>query len=70
MAWSYKPLWILLINRNMKRTTMMKEAGISAAALAKMGRDQTVTMDCLGKICKTLHCGLGDIVEYVPDDEE
>lgn len=67
MAWSYKKLWILLINRNMKRTEMMKQAGISSVALAKMGKDEPVTMEVLGKICKTLNCQVEDIVEYIPD---
>ena len=69
MAWSYKKLWILLINRNMKRTEMMKQAGISSVALAKMGKDEPVTMEVLGKICKTLNCQVEDIVEYIPDKQ-
>ena len=69
MAWSYKKLWILLINRNMKRTEMMKQAGISSVALAKMGKDEPVTMEVLGKICKTLNCQVDDIVEYIPDKQ-
>ena len=69
MAWSYKKLWILLINRNMKRTEMMKQAGISSVALAKMGKDEPVTMEVLGKICKTLNCQLEDIIEYIPDKQ-
>ena len=69
MAWSYKKLWILLINRNMKRTEMMKQAGISSVALAKMGKDEPVTMEVLGKICKTLNFQVDDIVEYIPDKQ-
>lgn len=69
MAWSYKKLWILLINRNMKRTEMMKQAGISSVALAKMGKDEPVTMEVLGKICKTLNCQVEDLVEYIPDKQ-
>ena len=53
----------------MKRTEMMKQAGISSVALAKMGKDEPVTMEVLGKICKTLNCQLEDIVQYIPDKQ-
>ena len=69
MGWSYKRLWILLINKNMKRTDLLKVAGLNSTALAKMGKDQPVTMDTLGKICLALDCKIEDIVEYVPDAE-
>ena len=69
MAWSYKKLWILLINRNMKRTEMMKQAGISSVALAKMGKDEPVSMEVLGKICETLNCQVEDVVEYIPNKQ-
>jgi DNA-binding Xre family transcriptional regulator len=51
----------------MTKTAMQKKAGITSAALAKMGKNQPVTMDSLGKICQTLHCRLDDIVEYIPE---
>ena len=69
MGWSYKRLWILLINKNMKRTDLLTVAGLNSAALAKMGKDQPVTMDSLEKICRSLNCKIEDIVEYVPDAE-
>ena len=70
MGWSYKRLWILLINKDMKRTDLLKVAGLNSTALAKMGKDQPVTMDTLGKICLALDCKIEDIVEYVPEVEE
>ena len=70
MGWSYKRLWILLINKNMKRTDLLKVAGLNSTALAKMGKDQPVTMDTLGKICRALDCKIEDVVEYVPEVEE
>ena len=70
MGWSYKLLWILLINKDMKRTDLLKVAGLNSTALAKMGKDQPVTMDTLGKICLALDCKIEDIVEYVPEVEE
>ena len=69
MGWSYKRLWILLINKNMKRTDLLKVAGLNSTALATMGKDQPVTMDTLGKICLALDCRIEDIVEHVPEAE-
>ena len=57
----------MLINKNMKRTDLLKVAGINSSALAKMGKDLPVTMDTLEKICRSLNCQIEDIVEYVPD---
>ena len=70
MAWSYERLWILLIKKKIKRTHLLQIAGINANALSRMGKDLPVTMDNLGKICKTLHCELEDIVQYIPDEED
>lgn len=68
MAWSYERLWIQLLKRKMKRTDLLKIAGISSSALAHMGKDEPVTMDVLGKVCRALCCELEDVVEYVPED--
>lgn len=70
MAWSYNRLWINLVNRDMKKTDLLKVAGITSSALARMGKKQTVTMDALGKICQALNCRLEDIVEYIPENTE
>lgn len=67
MSWSYERLWILLIQRKMKRTELIKLAGINSNALAHMGKDEPVTMDTLAKVCTALNCRLEDIVEFVPD---
>ena len=69
MAWSYERLWILLIKKKMKKIDLLRVSKINANALARMGKDLPVTMDNLGKICKTLHCELEDIVQYIPDEE-
>lgn len=63
MAVSYNKLWKLLIDRGMTKTEMRKEAGISTNILAKMGRNETVSMETLGKIAAVLQCGLDDIVD-------
>lgn len=67
MSWSYERLWILLIQRKMKRTELIKLAGINSNALAHMGKDEPVTMDTLAKVCTALNCRLEDIVEFIPD---
>lgn len=69
MAVSYRKLWIQLINRNMKKTDLRKASGITTNALAKLGRDETVTTDVINKICLTLNCNVEDIMEIIPDDE-
>ena len=70
MAVSYKKLWILLIEKNMKKTELRIQAGISTGALAKLGKNENVNTEVLAKICKTLNCDISDIMEMVPDDNE
>ena len=69
MSISYNRLWKLLIDKGMTKTDMRKEAGISTNILAKMGRNQTVSMDTLAKIASVLNCGLDDIVEITGVDD-
>lgn len=66
MGWSYKRLWIQLIQKNMKRTDLKPLAGINSTTLAKMGRNEPVTMGALEKICIALDCSLDDVVEFIP----
>ena len=63
MTYSYNKLWKLLIDKHMTKTQMRKAAGISTNILAKMGKDESVSMDSLAKICVALDCTLDDIVE-------
>ena len=69
MAWSYDRLWIMLIQRKMKRTQLKEAAHISSVALAKMGKNQPITMESLGKICTALDCRIEDIVEFIPNEK-
>ena len=67
MAASYKKLFKLLIDREMKNKELAAKAGISPATLAKMKKDgATVSSDVLIKICTALECKLDDIVDIVP----
>lgn len=68
MGWSYKPLWRLLLERDMKKTEMQRLAGISSVVLAKMGKNQPVTLETLGKICKVLECRVEDVIEFIPEN--
>ena len=67
MAVSYKKLWKLLIDRDMKKKDLCEKAGISTASVTKMGRGGHVTTEVLVKICAALDCGVDDIMEIVPD---
>ena len=70
MAVSYKKLWILLIERDMKKTDLRIRSGISTGALAKLGRNENVNTEVLAKICKALDCKIEDIMEMIPEEEE
>ncbi len=70
MGVSYKKLWKLLIDRDMTKTEMRKQSGISTGALAKLGKNETVSMEVLVKICSALDCDLNDIVELTGEGGE
>lgn len=67
MAVSYKKLWKLLIDRDMKKKELAKKADVSTFTLAKMNKGENVTTDVLVKICKALDCNLDDIMELVDE---
>ena len=67
MAVSYNKLWKLLIDKEMSRTQMRLKAGISTKALAKLGKNESVNIDILIKICAALGCGITDIMEIVSE---
>lgn len=68
MKTTYKKLWKLLIDREMTKSDLRERAGISSASLAKLGKGENVSMAVLLKICSTLNCDIGDIVETVKDN--
>lgn len=69
MATSYKKLWKLLIDRDMKKKDLAKIAGISNYTISKMGRGENITTDILGKICTALDCNVEDIMDFVLEDK-
>ncbi|WP_138202908.1 helix-turn-helix domain-containing protein [Haloimpatiens lingqiaonensis] len=68
MSISYKKLWKLLIDRDMKKKDLREAAGISTASMAKLGKNENVNTDILIKVCKALNCDISDIMEIVDDD--
>lgn len=70
MKMSYNKLWKLLIDKQMKKSDLRKNAGISSSSLAKLTKDENVTTEVLAKICRELNCDVADIMEFVPDAEE
>ncbi|MFU0826255.1 MAG: Transcriptional regulator, XRE family [Lachnoclostridium sp.] len=65
---SYNKLWKLLIDKKMKKKDLIAATKLSSTVIAKMGRDESVHLDTLVKICKALHCKLDDIVEIHVDE--
>ena len=70
MAISYKNLWKLLIDRDMKKKDLQKLAGISAASITKLGKNENVNTEIIAKICTALKCDVSDIMEVIPDIDE
>ena len=70
MAISYKKLWKLLIDRDMKKCELQQRANISSSSIAKLGKNENVNTDILVRICKALNCDLQDIMELTDFDEE
>ena len=69
MSVSYKKLWKLLIDRDMMKKDLAKDAGISTASIAKLGRNENVNTDIILKICTALECDFSDIMEIVDEDK-
>ena len=70
MSVSYKKLWKLLIDKDMKKGDLQAKAGISWASVTKMSKGETVSMDVLMKVCQYLECNIGDIMDLIPVDEK
>lgn len=64
---SYDKLWKMLIDKKMNRTKLKDTAGISFNVLAKMGKNEYVSMESLRRICRTLSCDIGEIVEFIDE---
>ena len=67
MTISYKKLWKLLIDKDMKKKDLHKAAGISATSITKLGKNENVNTEIIEKICTALHCDVCDIMEMIDD---
>ena len=66
MEVSYKKLWKLLIDKDLKKKDLRQLAGISASSITKLGKNENVNTEILERICKALNCDISDIMEIVP----
>ena len=67
MSISYKKLWKKLIDIDMTKTQLRLQADLGTATLAKLGKDQQVSMDVLLRICKVLNCNISEIMDVLPN---
>ena len=70
MRVSYNKLWKLLIDKRMSKSELRDAVNMSSNTLAKMGKEETVSMEVIMRICKELKCDVGDIIEILPDEKE
>lgn len=68
MVIGYNKLWKLLIDKRINKTELRKLAGISTNVIAKLGKDEPVSMETMTKICAALNCDIGDIMEITNAD--
>lgn len=69
MEVSYNKLFKLLIDKGMKKTEFAKEVGIGGNTLAKLSKNETVSMDSIVRICRYLKCDVGDVMEIIQEEE-
>ena len=69
MGVSYKKLFKLMIDRDMKKKDLKEMASIGNSTMTKLAKDENVTMDVMAKICNALNCTMDEIVEVLPDEE-
>jgi DNA-binding Xre family transcriptional regulator len=65
---SYKKLWHILLDKDLKKKDLVTMAGVSTYTISKLNRGDNVTTDVLQRICRALGCDLSDIMELVPDE--
>lgn len=67
---SYKKLWKLLIDKDMKKKDLQAAAGISSASVTKLAKNENVNTEVLQKVCTALSCDISDIMEMIPDNNQ
>ena len=69
MAVSYNKLWKMLIDKGMKRTELRDAVDMSTNTLAKLGKNDYISLEILNRICTYLECDIGDVMEFVPENQ-
>ena len=69
MAVTYKKLWHILLDRDMKKKDLQEAAQLTGYAMNKLSRDEAVTTDVLAKVCRALQCTVDDIMEVLPENK-
>lgn len=69
MPVSYNKLWKLMIDKNLKKNYLRENANLSSSMVAKLGRNESVTVEVLSRICNALDCDIGDIVEVIKEEK-
>ncbi|MBU3209866.1 helix-turn-helix transcriptional regulator [Clostridium algidicarnis] len=69
MAFSYDNLWRILEAKNMTKEDLKNATGMSSATIAKLGKNETLNMKSLEKICEVLECDIEDVIEFIPENE-
>ena len=69
MAVSYNKLWKLMIDRGMNKSELRELTGIGTNTLAKLSKNQAVSMEVLMKICNNLNCDISDVCEFIKEDK-
>ena len=69
MAVTYKKLWHILLDRDMKKKDLQEAAQLTSYAMNKLSRDEAVTTDVLAKVCRALQCTVDEIMEVLPENK-
>jgi DNA-binding Xre family transcriptional regulator len=70
MVISYKKLWKILIDKDMKKKDLQAAAGISWASVTKLSKGEPVSMEVIIKICRVLRCDIGEVMELIPEKDD
>ena len=70
MSVSYKKLFKMLIDRDMKKKDLKELAGIGNSTMTKLANNENVTVEIMAKICSAMNCQMDDIIDIIPDDQE
>ena len=68
MGVSYKKLWHLLLDRDMKKKDLQKAASLTSYTMNKLSKNEAVTTETLAKICRSLDCTVDDVMDILPED--